>query len=154
MIQTLGPVLQEYQFFHDLSEAHLKLITANAKNVEFPEHHYIFREGDPANEFYVIHDGLVSVEMLIPSRGATTLQTVDKGEVLGWSWVSPPYRWHFTARTLRRTHALVLNATWLRAKCEEDHDLGYEMLKRFVDVIAERLDATRLQLQDIYAVHS
>jgi len=154
MIQSVEPVLQEYPFFSGLSEAHLKLITANAKNVEFPEGHYIFREGDPAKEFYVIHDGLVSVELLIASRGVTTLQTVDQGEVLGWSWVSPPYRWHFTARTLRPTHALVLDANWMRAKCEEDHDLGYEMLKRFVDLIASRLDATRLQLQDIYGKSS
>lgn len=151
---TLGPALQEYPFFCGLSEAHLKLITAKAKNVTFAEHHYIFREGDPANEFYVIHDGLVSVELVVPSRGATTVQTVDKGEVLGWSWVSPPYRWHFTARTLRPTHALVLDANWMRAKCDEDHDLGYEMLKRFVDLIATRLDATRLQLQDIYSIRS
>ena len=154
MIQTLEPVLQECPFFSGLSQAHLKLITANAKDVQFPERHYIFREGDPANEFYVIRGGLVSVELPIPTRGATTVQTVDKGEVLGWSWVSPPYRWHFDARTLRRTHALVLDANWLRAKCEEDHGLGYEMLKRFVDLITTRLDATRQQLEDVYAIHS
>ena len=154
MIQTLESVLQEYPFFGGFSEAHLKFIAANAEDVHFPERHYIFREGDPANKLYVILDGLVSVELLIPNRGATTVQTVDKGEVLGWSWVSPPYRWHFNARTIRRTHALVLDADCLRAKCEEDHDLGYEMLKRFVNVIATRLDATRLQLQDIYASHS
>jgi CRP/FNR family transcriptional regulator, cyclic AMP receptor protein len=152
MIQAREPVLQEYPFFSGLPQEHFKLITANAKNVEFPERHYIFREGDPANEFYVIHDGLVSVELLIPTCGATTVQTVNKGEVLGWSWVSFPYRWHFTARTLKPTCALVLDANWLRAKCEEDHDLGYEMLKRFMEVITARLDATRLQLQDIYAL--
>ena len=154
MIQSLEPVLQECPFFSGFSEAHLKFIAANARDVQFPERHYIFREGDPANEFYVIRDGLVSVELSIPNRGATTVQTVDKGEILGWSWVSPPYRWHFNARTLLPTHALVWDASWLRAKCNEDHDLGYEMLKRFVDLIATRLDATRLQLQDIYAVHS
>ena len=152
MIQAVGPVLQEYPFFSGLSEAHLKLITANARDVELPEGHCIFREGDPANEFYVIHQGLVSVELVIANRGLSTLQTVDKGEVLGWSWISPPYRWHFTARTLRPTHALVLDAHWLRAQCEEDHDLGYEMLKRLVNMIAARLDATCLQLQDVYSI--
>jgi len=151
MIQTLEPVLQEYPFFSGLPEVHLKLIASSAKHIQFPEQHFIFHEGDAANEFYVICDGLVSVELLIPS-GATTVQTVDKGEVLGWSWVSPPYRWHFSARTLRPTHALTLDGNWLRAKCDEDHDLGYEMLKRFVDLITSRLDATRLQLLDIYSV--
>jgi len=153
MIQTVELALQEYPFFSGLSNAHLKLITAGAKNVHFPEHRYIFREGDPANEFYVICDGLVSVELFTPN-GSTTVQTVDKGEVLGWSWVSPPYRWHFNAKTLRPTHAFVLDGNWMRAKCEEDRDLGYEMLKRFVNLIAERLEATRLQLQDIYSIRS
>ena len=141
-------------FFSGFSEAHLKFIAANARDVQFPKLHYIFREGDPANEFYVIRDGLVSVELLIPSRSAMTVQTVDKWDVLGWSWASPPYRWHFDARTLRPTHAFIWDANWLRAKCDEDHDLGYEMLKRFVELIATRLDATRLQLQDIYSLHS
>ena len=152
MIQTLELVLQQYPFFHGLSNAHLKLLASGARDLLFPEQQIIFHEGDPANEFYVICDGLVSVELLTPS-GATTVQTVDKGEVLGWSWVSPPYRWHFNAKTLRPTHALVLDGNWLRAKCEEDHDLGYEMLKRFIDLIASRLDATRPQLLDIYSVH-
>jgi CRP/FNR family cyclic AMP-dependent transcriptional regulator len=153
MIPTLEPVLQECPFFSGLSDAHLKLITASAKHVHFREHHYIFREGDRANEFYVICDGLVSIELFTPS-GSTTVQTVEKGEVLGWSWVSPPYRWHFNAKTLRPTDALVLDGNWLRAKCEEDRGLGYEMLKRFANLIAERLDATRLQLRDIYSSRS
>lgn len=153
MIETLEPVLQRYPFFNELSDAQLKLIASRAKEVRFPQEHVIFREGDPAKEFYVICDGLVSVELLTPS-GATTVQTVDKGEVLGWSWVSPPYRWHFNAKTLRPTHALVLDGDWLRNKCEEDHDLGYVILKHFVDLIASRLDATRLQLLDIYSVRS
>lgn len=69
---------------------------------------------------------------------------------MGWSWVAPPYRWHFEARTLLETNALVLDASWLRSKWKEDHDFGYEMMKRFANVIATRLDATRLQLLDMY----
>lgn len=153
MIQALEPVLQQYPFFDGLSDAHLKTIASSAKDLHFPEQHIIFHEGDFANEFYVICDGLVAVELQTPS-GATTLQTVDKGEVLGWSWLSPPYRWHFNARTLRPTHALALDGNLLRNKCQEDRDLGYEVLKRFVDLIASRLDATRLQLLDIYCVRS
>jgi CRP/FNR family transcriptional regulator, cyclic AMP receptor protein len=150
MIQTLEPVIKEHPFFASLPEKHLEFITGCAKNVQFPERHVIFREGDPANEFYFIREGLVSVELLVPSRGATTVQTVAEGEILGWSWVSPPYRWHFGARTLQRTRALVFDAKCLRNKCEEDHDLGYEILSRFVGVISARLDATRLQLLDLY----
>jgi hypothetical protein len=90
------------------------------------------------------------VELLIPNRGYTTLQTVGEGDVLGWSWLLPPYRWRFGARTLQPTRALTFDGKCLRNKCEEDHDLGYELLKRFTFVVTERLEATRLQLLDLY----
>ena len=151
MIQSVEPLIQEHPFFSDLSASHLKFISSSAHRVEFLEGHYIFREGDPAKEFYVICDGLVAVELFVPGVGATTLQTVGEGEVLGWSWLTPPYRWHFRAKALQRTRAFVIDTDTLCAKCEEDHDLGYELLRRFATVIAARLDATRLQLLDIYA---
>jgi len=151
MIETLELVLQEYPFFAGLSADHIKLITTCAKDVEFPEQHYIFRAGDLADYLYVIRDGLVSIELSTPDRGVTRLQAVDKGEVLGWSWIAPPYRWHFDARTLRHTHALAFDVDHLRAKCEEDHGLGYAMMKRLTDVVVSRLDATRLQLLDLHA---
>jgi CRP/FNR family cyclic AMP-dependent transcriptional regulator len=154
MIHTLEHVIKEHPFFSDLSEKHLAFITGCAKNVQFPERFVIFHEGDAANEFYFIREGLVAVELLIPNRGPTIVQTVAEGEILGWSWVTPPYRWHFNARTVQRTRALVFDAKCLRKKCEEDHDLGYEILTRFVNVISARLDATRLQLLDIYGRHN
>jgi CRP/FNR family cyclic AMP-dependent transcriptional regulator len=154
MILSLESIIKAHPFFADMPEKHLEFITGCAKNVAFPERFTIFHEGDPANEFYFIREGLVSVDLLVPSRGATTVQTVAEGEILGWSWVSPPYRWHFTARTQQRTRALVFDAKCLRTKCEEDHDLGYEVLSRFVSVISARLDATRLQLLDIYGRHN
>ena len=150
MIQSLEPIIKEHPFFQGFSEEHLEFLTGCAKNVQYPERHLIFREGAPADEFYFIRDGLVSVELLIPNRGSMTVQTVGEGEILGWSWVSPPYLWHFDARTLHRTRALVFDGKCLRAKCEEDPRLGYEMLKRFATIITARLDATRLQLLDIY----
>jgi CRP/FNR family cyclic AMP-dependent transcriptional regulator len=154
MIHALENVIREHPFFQDLSDHHLEIIAGCAKNVQFPEGQVLLREGDPANEFYVIRKGLVSVEILVPDRGPTTVQTVGEGEILGWSWVSPPYRWHFNARTLQPTRALVFDGKCLRKKCEEDHHLGFEMLKRFSSVITARLDATRLQLLDIYGKHS
>jgi len=153
MIHSLEPVIKEHPFFADMPDRHLEFITGCAKNVQFVEGQIIFREGDSANEFYFLREGLVSVELLIPSRGATTIQTVAAGEILGWSWVSPPYQWHFGARALQRTRALVFDARCLRNKCEEDHDLGYEVLSRFVSVISARLEATRLQLLDLYGHH-
>jgi CRP/FNR family cyclic AMP-dependent transcriptional regulator len=91
---------------------------------------------------------------MIPQRGFATLQTVSEGEVLGWSWLLAPYRWRFGARTLQPTRALAFDGKCLRGKCEDDHDLGYELLKRFTNVVTERLEATRLQLLDLYGASS
>jgi CRP/FNR family transcriptional regulator, cyclic AMP receptor protein len=150
MIQTLEGIIGEHQFFKGLEERYIKLIGGCAKNVRFGEGEIVFREGDAADQFYFIREGLVAIELLIPQRGYTTLQTVGEGDVLGWSWLMPPYRWRFGARTLQPTRALSFDGKCLRNKCEEDHDLGYELLKRFTFVATERLEATRLQLLDLY----
>jgi len=150
MIQTLEGIVGQHPFFKGLEQRHIQLIVGCAKNVRFEEGEIVFHEGDPADQFYFIREGLVAVELMIPNRGFTTLQTVGEGEVLGWSWLMAPYRWRFGARTLQPTRALAFDGKCLRGKCEEDHDLGYELLKRFTNVVTERLEATRLQLLDLY----
>jgi len=152
-LQTLEPILREQPFFEGMDEQHIELITGCAKNVRFPEGQYIFREGDPANQFYLIRNGLVSVQCMVPHRGVTTVQTVGQGEVLGWSWLFPPHRWHFDARVQQETHALEFDGKCLRGKCDNDHDLGYELFRRFIEIVGERLEATRLQLLDVYGTH-
>jgi CRP/FNR family transcriptional regulator, cyclic AMP receptor protein len=118
--------------------------------VRFEPEHVVFREGEAADQFYLVREGLIAVQVLVPHRGFVTVETVNEGEVLGWSWLFPPYRWHFSARTLQPTRALAFDGLCLRGKCEEDHDLGYELMKRFSRITAERLQATRLQLLDLY----
>ena len=154
MIQTLEGIVSEHPFFTGLEERHIQLIVGCAKNVRFDEGEIVFHEGDPAEQFYFIREGLVAVELMIPQRGFATLQTVSEGEVLGWSWLLAPYRWRFGARTLQPTRALAFDGKCLRGKCEDDHDLGYELLKRFTNVVTERLEATRLQLLDLYGASS
>jgi CRP/FNR family transcriptional regulator, cyclic AMP receptor protein len=150
MIHALDSVIRGHSFFRGLDERHIEFITGCAKNARFEAGQYIFREGDPADQFYFIREGLVSIEIMVPQKGPATLQTVAEGDVLGWSWLAPPYRWRFDARALRETRALDFDGKCLRAKCDEDHDLGYEIMKRFTNVVSDRLDATRLQLLDLY----
>ncbi|HXZ12050.1 MAG TPA: cyclic nucleotide-binding domain-containing protein [Candidatus Sulfotelmatobacter sp.] len=152
MIDPLEPIIEKHVFFQGLEKRHIQFIAGCAKNVVFAEGAVVFHEGDPADLFYFVREGLVAIELLVPHRGFTTLQTVGAGDVLGWSWLLPPYRWRFGARTTQPTRALAFDAKCLRAKCEDDHDLGYELYKRFSRVIAERLEATRLQLLDLYGV--
>jgi CRP/FNR family transcriptional regulator, cyclic AMP receptor protein len=152
MMETLERIIGEHPFFGGMEQRHIELITGCAKNVRFEKDQGILREGDEANEFYFIREGLVAVELIVPSKGFTTVQTVGEGDVLGWSWLVPPYRWRFDARACQPTRALAFDGKCLRTKCEEDHDLGYELLKRFTHIVTERLDATRLQLLDLYRV--
>ncbi len=150
MPQSLEPIIREHPFFKGMDDRYIRIIVGCAKNVRFESGDVVLREGDPADQFYLIREGLVAVELMIPNRGFTTVQTIGDGDILGWSWLLPPYRCRFGARTVRPTRALAFDGKCLRGKCDEDHDLGYEVLRRFAGVTAERLEATRLQLLDLY----
>jgi len=128
----------------------LKFIAGCATNVRFKAEEFLYREGDEANNFFVLREGKVAIEAFSPKRGAITIQTLTAGDVLGWSWLFPPYHTHFGARAIEPTRVLCLDGKCLRNKCEEDHDLGYELMKRFSEVMIQRLQATRLQLLNIY----
>jgi CRP-like cAMP-binding protein len=153
-METLEPILAAHPFLKGLEPDHLKLITGCASNVVFQPGQFIFREGEEANQFYIVREGKVVIETYSPVKGPIPIHTRQKGEVLGWSWLVPPYRWHFDARALELTRAIALDGKCLRQKCEDDHDFGYEIMKRFAFVIAERLEATRLQLLDVYGDRS
>jgi hypothetical protein len=90
------------------------------------------------------------VETFAPGRGPIIIQTLGEGEVLGWSWLIAPYRWRFDGRAVELTRAIALDGECLRGKCEEDHNFGYKLMKRFAHVMEQRLQATRLQLLDVY----
>lgn len=149
-METLEPILREHPFFRGLDPQYLALVVGCSSNVRFRAGEVIFREGEEANLFYVIREGRVALELTSPEQGAVTVQTVSDGEILGWSWLIPPYHWHFTARAMDDTRAITLDGKCLRGKCEEDHHLGYELLKRFAHILEQRLRATSLQLLDVY----
>ncbi len=150
-MRSLETILAEHPFFENLDKRHLEVITGCASNVTFKEGELIFREGEEANQFYLIREGRVALEVYAAGAGTITIQTLNAGDILGWSWLVPPYRWHFDARAVEPVRAIALDGECLRRKCEQDHDLGYELLKRFAEIITQRLQATRLQLLDVYA---
>ncbi|MEW6297049.1 MAG: cyclic nucleotide-binding domain-containing protein [Thermodesulfobacteriota bacterium] len=153
-MQTLEPILAAHPFFQDLDPRHLQLVVGCASNVRFDAGQFIFREGEAANQFYLLRHGTVRLEIFVPERGPLIIQTLGAGDVLGWSWLFPPYRWHFDARAAALVRAIALDGKCLRTKCEDDHDLGYALVKRFAHVMMQRLQATRLQLLDVYGVRS
>ena len=149
-METLERIMSEHPFFKGLEEPYLQLLVGCASNVRFDAGEVIFREGEEANKFYLIRQGKVAVEMFAPSRGPIILQTLGEGEVLGWSWLVAPYRWRFDGRAVELTRAIALDGECLRGKCEEDHNLGYELMKRVSLVMEKLVQATRLQLADVY----
>jgi CRP-like cAMP-binding protein len=149
-LRTLDAVLSDHPFFKGLDRQKLQFLAGCASDVRFEEGEFLYREGDEANNFFVIREGKVAIEAFSPKRGALTIQTLIAGDVLGWSWLFPPYQAHFGARAIELTQAVCLDRKCLRNKCEQDHDLGYELMKRFSQVMIQRLQATRLQLLDLY----
>ncbi|MDX3966866.1 MAG: cyclic nucleotide-binding domain-containing protein [Bradyrhizobium sp.] len=149
-MEGLERIVREHRFFAGLDDAFCKLVCGCAKNVRFEAGQYLFHEGEPADRFYLLRHGRVALEVTTPGRGAVRFQTVGEDEVVGVSWLIPPYRWTYDAKALELVRAIAMDATCLRQKCEADHDLGYEMMKRFVPVLVERLHATRLQILDVY----
>lgn len=151
-MESLERILSEHPFIKGLEQRYLQLVVGCAANKVFEEEKYLFREGEEANNFYIIRQGRVSVEFYTPERGAVIIDTLEEGDILGWSWLIPPYHWHFDARAIELTRAIALDGKCLRNKCEQDHDLGYELLKRFANVMEERLAATRMRLLDLYSI--
>lgn len=149
-MRTLDALIAESPAFAGLEHDQLDLIAGCSWNVVFDAGQRLFREGDPANTFFLVRHGLVALDAFSPHRGVVTLDTVGPGELTGWSWLMPPYRWHFTGRAIEDVRAVEFDGACLRSKFDTDPALGYALLSRFATIIVERLQATRFQLMDVY----
>lgn len=150
-MENLRRIIADHPFCNGLESSYVDLLNGCASNLCFDADQHLFREGGEANQFYLIRDGKVALEVLAAQGQPLIMETVAEGEVLGWSWLVPPYRWRFDARALGRVRAIAMDARCLREKCERDHDLGYELLRRTLDIVAQRLDAMRFRVLDLYA---
>jgi CRP-like cAMP-binding protein len=139
-------------FFDGIPDQELAILADCGETREYPTGTWLMRQHTPANHFYLLTDGLVTLKALIPQRGVITLETLGTHEPLGWSWLVPPYHWHYDAHTLEPTSALVFDAARLRREMEADHELGYQLQHRVIDVLAQRLQASRLQSLDLYSM--
>lgn len=143
--------LREHPFLRDLPEHHLAALAGHWRERRYEAGEFLVREGEPAEASYLIQEGRVMLEIHHPSRGAIQLQTVGEGGVLGWSWLIAPYRWHFDARAVTPTRALVLAGPALLAVCESDPALGFALTRRFLNLVQQRVERIRMQLLDLYA---
>ena len=143
-METLEKILSNYLMFHNLSEKHLKILSGVTTLVQFHPDELILPKGEKTQYFYLIRKGRVVLEEFLEDKGAMTLQVLGEGDILGWSWLVPPYRWHFDGKAVDEVEAFRIDAEKIRAKMNEDHDLGYELLRRFINIVVDRLQATRL----------
>lgn len=151
-MQTLDHIIRSHPFWEGLNPHYFHILNECADFVKFGEEQPIFRAGVEAEHFYLICSGQVALETFVPGRGAITIEMLGPGEALGWSWLFPPYRWHFSARSVELTETIAFGANELRKYAEENHDFGYELTTRVGRIILQRLQATRLQLVEFYSV--
>jgi CRP/FNR family cyclic AMP-dependent transcriptional regulator len=142
--------LAEFAIFTNLSAAQLALVCATARPVRFGAGERLFREGAAARGCWLIHDGCVALDLMVPGRGRVVVQTLGPGDVLGWSWLVPPYQWHFGAVAARPTAATELDTEQLRTLAEQDSRFGYALTTSLFQACVQRLQATRARLLDLY----
>jgi CRP/FNR family transcriptional regulator, cyclic AMP receptor protein len=149
-VKGLEELIADAEVFAGLDSASLALVAGCGGNEHVRAGTLLFQEGEPADHFYLIRHGAVALEVHAPGSGSHVIETLGEGEVVGWSWLFKPYRWQFDARAIEPTRMVMFDGACLRGKCDADHELGYQLMQRFASAMLERLQATRLQLLDVY----
>jgi CRP/FNR family cyclic AMP-dependent transcriptional regulator len=147
---TLEPLLRDHPFLQGLEPEYLALLAGCATNVRFREGSFLFREGEPADQCFLIREGKIALEIAAPGHGSIIVETVGTGEVAGFSWLLEPHLWQFDGRAVDPVRAIALDGVCLRGKCAEDPRLGFELMQLFARLAVQRLQATRLRLLDVY----
>jgi CRP-like cAMP-binding protein len=150
----LKALLKERAFLKGMPEALVSEVAGCARESKFAAGEFLLRAGGTADRTYLILSGKVTLEVDTPGKGPFRFESIGAGEVVGWSWMLSPYRWHFDAIAVEPTETIVLDGACLRTKCEKNHELGYELSKRFLYVLQQRLEGLRMQVMDIYHADS
>ncbi len=154
-MKKLESIIRKNPIFKGMSKSHFEILCNGVKRVQFKEGKYIFHEGKSANKFYMVLSGNIALEVLMANdRDPIIINIVGKGNLLGWSWIFPPYRWRFDAHALTDVEAIQFDGMYIRKRCEEDNSLGYELMKRYALLLQERLDSLRSQNPDLYLIHN
>jgi CRP/FNR family cyclic AMP-dependent transcriptional regulator len=149
-MKKIEEILRDHRFFSELPDEDLLLIAGCGKNEIHPAGKYLAHEGEAADRFYLIRHGRIAIESQTPGRGALVIETLTEGEVVGWSWLFPPYRWTFDVRAIEESRLIALDGRCLRGKADANPALGYRLMKSFARVMSDRLRAARMQMLDIY----
>ena len=146
MIEVTGAALAAHPMLHGMSTDHLAVLAGSASDVTFPVGHRLFEEGGSANHFWLLQSGSVALDLHVPGQGRVRIDTVGLGELVGWSWRFPPYRWAFGAVAISPVEAFEFDARAVLASCASDPEFGHEVTERLARVLAKRLESTRVRL--------
>ena len=148
--KSIKDSIKELKFFDGISEEMIEYISHCGQNHHFHQNQYRGKEGEAAEHFYIIRKGKVSLQLHHHIKGTIMLKTLHPGDIVGISWIVPPYRLNFDMRALEETSVIEFNGKCIRDKCEADPKLGYLLIKKFTEMLSERLKDTRMQLLDVY----
>jgi CRP/FNR family transcriptional regulator, cyclic AMP receptor protein len=146
VIEVTSAALAAHPFLHSMSRDQLAVLAEAASDVTFPARHRIFEDGGLATRFWLIQSGHVALDLHVPGEGPVVIEAIGMGELLGWSWLFPPFKWAFGAVTATPVEAFEFDAPAVRSCCAADSELGYELNQRVARVLAKRLQATRVRL--------
>ena len=146
MIEVTAAALATHPFLRGMSPGQLGVLAGTARDVRFPVRHRLFEDGGNATRFWLIRSGHISLDLHIPGEGPVVIETIGMGELLGWSWLFPPYKWAFGAVAAAPVEAFEFDVPAVRDRCAADPGLGYELNQRLTEVLAKRLRAARIRL--------
>lgn len=152
-METLEGIVAKVGLFHDMKPEHIGLLSGCASNARYEAGTFPARAGTHADRFWVVREGRMALELSAPGRGAITIAAAYPGDVVGFSWLLPPFQMQFDVHAMTPTRALVFDGRCLRQKCEKDPALGYELMSRFSGLMVERIMVLSLQLLDVYGEH-
>jgi CRP-like cAMP-binding protein len=150
MMPDLEAILGGHPFFLGMESDQLVTLASVATSASFAVGNQIIKQGEVADACYLLLEGDAALEIVIPGKGAQVMQTLHAGDILGWSWLFPPYEWTFDAQALTPLRAVRFDAAALREAKAADPVLNSELMERFAEVLVIRLQAARLQLMDLY----
>ena len=153
-METLKPIISAHPFLRSLPPAYLEILMGCAEERQFRPGEIVFREGEVADRLFLIGRGKIGLESHVSARGYLSVQELGAGDVLGWSWLFPPYLWHFQARAVESTEMIGFNGAHLLLACERNHEFGYDLMKRLAQVLIRRLQATQKQLVKLHALRA
>ena len=146
LMKPVNEAIQQHAFFRGMTPEHVALLSTGAKAIQLEAGSMLCREGEPAGQFFLIKSGKIALEAHEPADGTILVQMLGAGDVVGWSWLFAPFVWHFQARVVEPADLIVLSGAQLLVAAERNHDFGYELMKRVVQVVIRRLQTTRKQL--------